>query len=209
MRSRRIAIGDARLSPSSQAYQTFFKDITYAPFIIAVLTNIIAGNPKDFGHGRMLSPMLICANKPGDFPWISGTSGKTKDIYSDFQRSNKETLFEGVYISGTPFIAICRNFGRYDHPSIPTKNNCMGINVRPSRFHAIHAREKAMVYYQAYLLLHELVHFYVLQMSPSKGYADGHLFDEYGVNDCFWLTAFKSSMNANNYVYYVESKQRA
>lgn len=54
----------------------------------------------------------------------------------------------------------------------------MGINVRSSRFHATHAREKAIVHYQAYLLLHELVHFYVLQISPSKGYADGHLIDE-------------------------------
>ena len=71
------AIDDALLSPTTPAYNTFFKDIFYAEQVLEVLTGIADGrtrsildaNPFDPGNymDNFRAPMIICADEPKQY----------------------------------------------------------------------------------------------------------------------------------------------
>lgn len=193
------AANDAQSKTPSPAYRTFFKDQAYAPFVSHILSQIAAGDTVQLGPGISF-PMLICANKPGDFQFIR--NGIIVDLYSYSGCADPFTA--GVYLESTQFIAICPDFWKFPATPSPSADNCLRVNTAINRFRFNNAQQIAFIFYQVYALMHEIAHFYILATGKCPSGPDA--VDQYHVNQCFWLNAFDSSINPENYVYYAESK---
>ena len=187
-------ITDVDLAPPSAVYQAFFKNTSYAPFVKEVLTSIRAGSPIALSSNDAF-PLLICVSAPNQIHFTQ--EGITKDLYSGTGCSNPD--FRALYIQDTPFIALCPGF--FSPPATPSfqQNNCLHINTAIDRFSATNSQERALADYQIYNLLHTVANFYICSSAD-------HCLDAFQVNQCFWLNALDSSINAMNYQFYIASE---
>ena len=187
---------DLNLASPSPAYKTFFKDMTYVPFISSILQNNILGTPMPpSANAQVASPLIACIPKPGLLTYRVG--GVTKDQYHECIRRPKTAA---VSLTGTGIIGLCPYF--FDLAQAPTKPNCLSVNTRKNEYQRSlrgAKADRAFLDYQIYALMHEINHFYLFAESQSR-------VDRYGVNECVGLSARESSENARNYDYYVASE---
>ncbi|KAL8709880.1 MAG: hypothetical protein Q9220_005496 [cf. Caloplaca sp. 1 TL-2023] len=196
------ALNDLQAGAKSQAYQTFFKDISYAPFVQDILTKIEDGakvSPGLNAHHNFgeTAPMLACADNPDHDP----------NKIPKEQRSIFEAILAYAYnycpsalsawMLETPVIVLCRNF--FKHPRMPTRGICpFGPDLDKS-----YNGGYILLNSQVANLLTDIAHYYIHSKEPGDGVLSKKV---YRVVDCFHLDAKASSFNPNNYVFYVFSK---
>lgn len=195
------SLSDSSFTHASAAYQTYFKDISYAPFINGVLQNIAAGTsmlPAQVAPGfSTSSPIITCVSTMPDphespvpfSPYISAITAGYQHCRSD------PTGAIGAYIQGTPLIVLCPLF--WGVSAKPTRRICNRVNEATNQFQS---DGLSLVNTQVSVLLHELVHFYSEAASGVQVTHEG-----IRLNDCVGLNAEQSRLNPNNYVYYVFS----
>ena len=187
---------DLSLASPGPAYKTFFKDITYAPFVHSILTDIILGRrPPPSGDMQAVAPLIVCVPRPGLLTYT--LDGVKRDQYDECVRRPQT---EAVSLTGTAVIALCPSY--WNLAQVPTKPNCLHVNSRKNEFQRSLSgarADKAFLDYQIYALLHEITEFYLYAVSQS-------MLDIDGANECVTLSAQESSENARNYDYYVASE---
>lgn len=192
------SLSESSSTHTSAAYQTFFKDIRYAPFINGVLENIAAGTPmlpaQVAGGFLTSSPIITCVSTMLDpheasVPYISA-------IAAGYQHCRNDPIrIAGGYIQGTPLIVLCPLF--WGIPAKPTRSTCNRVNEATNRFRG---DGLSLANTQVSVLLHELVHFYSEAASGVQVE-----YERIRLNDCVGLSAKRSRSNPNNYIYYVYS----
>lgn len=187
-----LGITDLGSSTSSDAYNTFFKDIANAPYVREVFSNIIKGASVPPEPGIPSSaPLFICVD--GRDQVTFNENNRQVDAYT-----RCHTLGEtpAMALLTTPYLVICPVF--FTHPAIPLQStaSCLDVDPRRSRFVQ---DGKSLIKYQMWHILHELVHYYVYS---TKG---RHL-DVYGINACLALRSAYAVLNAQSYTYYIASE---
>lgn len=198
------SLSDLSSTHASVAYQTFFKDTSYAPFINSILRNIAAGASVQPGQAApgfsTSSPIITCVSTmpdPNDspipsIPYIAYISA----ITAGYQHCRTDpTLPIGAYIQGTPLIVICPFF--WGIPAKPARKTCNRLNEAGNQFQGDGI---PLAFTQTSVLFHELVHFYTEAASGIWS-----TYERLRLNDCVELNAEQSRLNPNNYVYYVFS----
>ena len=185
------AIEDLGSSSASDAYVTFFKDISYAPYVREVFTNITGGASVVPGPGVPSTvPIFICID------------GRDQVIYSPnkvrtdaYDRCESDGYVTSITLLSTPYILLCPKF--YNHPSAPVKTptSCLTVDPSGSRFLQTGL---SLVKYKIWHIIHELVHYY--------GFATKReILDVYNVNKCVELPGRRAVLNPASYEYYARS----
>ncbi|KAL6714889.1 hypothetical protein ACLMJK_007149 [Lecanora helva] len=189
-------IEDAWSNPTSAAYDTFFKDVSYEEQVLDVLIGIAFGEARqldgDFiasqGLKDSTSPRLMCSTAPGQMVFTH-TDRPPVDVYEYCQERPQHPSF---YLSFFREIILCPHF--FTTPIVALRSTCLTVNRYQGNFYQ---DGSLMTRYQLWSLMHELAHFYIQQTRPI---------DVYNVNDCLRLSAGRSVVNAQNFVYYAASK---
>lgn len=178
---------------SSTAYWTFFKDITYAPYVRSVLSDVVGGVAISVEHeSTPQTPRFVCVDGPGQVIWDEGQA--RTDAYD--QCTSCDPVAAAILLPG-PYIFLCPHF--FEWPTVPAvaKTSCLSLD--PERPYLFAYGDMKLLAYQMWALLHELVHFYV--------YATKHTHkDFYDVNECAYLSGKTAILNAQSYLYYAASK---
>lgn len=192
------AIQDASLPTSSDAYTTFFKDITHASYVHNLLYNISTGAPLPSNAVGVpaVSPAFFCLTGLGQV--IQGSrESPGQDFYSKCLERNAFAMAQ-VDTPGVHLVFLCPRFWTLQ-PAIPrlrSKNACLTVLPHFNRFGQDGAR---LLGSQVWALLHELAHHYIYQTSRTE-------LDLYSANECAGLSASEAVENAQNFVFYVASK---
>ena len=189
----RLTIQDATSPSTSAAYITFFKDLSYAPYVRTILTNALTGTAVQPGVPGIppASPQAVCVKSPGQLEILRG---KTKlDMYLECIKNSSVRSYS---LTGDSLIVICPSF--FDVPKVPPPDdsNCLSVSGFLNRFLG---PGRQLIDYQVYVLLHVIVHYYIYAASQTR-------FDHYDINTCFHLGALESSQNAQNYAFYAASE---
>ena len=185
------AIWDTHYGVASAPYQAFFKSSLYETFVGHALSSISIGSAVFLDDTKeLVTPNLVCALKPGIV--IAYEAGQVFDIY-DLCKTNPTWVV--LYYPGTSTIFICPYF--FLMPTVPAAGICPVVNETTNRFEGdLNALWKS----QVYMLLHEIVHFYLgttVEMSANE------IVDW---NYAYSLPARDATLNAFNYVLYVACK---
>ena len=186
------AITDLGSTSSSKAYTTFFKDVSRAPYVRTVFSNVTKGVSVATAPGSPSSePNFICVDARDQVTWDE--NGQQVDAYTRCGGGE----WPAMALLTTPYIVICPLF--FTQAAVPVQSSASCLKVRPylNRFAQ---GGKSLIVYQVWHLLHELVHYYVYSTEQDS-------LDVYGVNQCVDLPGGKAMLNAQSYVYYVASKK--
>ena len=189
----RPVITDLGSSPASDAYATFFKDVSYASYVRDIFTNITIGaSVPPEPHLGSFSPNIICIDGRDQVAWDQ--NNKRVDAYD---RCAAGIEVGAIALLKTPYILICPKF--FNHPALPVKSttSCYALDSNRKWFLDIGI---SLTKYQIWLLIHELVHYYVWTTKQQ------HL-DVYNINRCLLLPGSSAVMNPQSYVYYAASKR--
>lgn len=190
------AIEDASRSTSSDAYTTFFKDITYAPYVHNILYNISTGAPLPSNANGIpaASPGIFCLTGLGQV--IEGSQEQPgQDFYSKCLEMDAFAMAR-VESSSAHLVFLCPRF--WTQPAIPGRVKGACLTVLP-HFNRFKQDGGSLLGYRIWVLLHELVHHYIYETSGTED-------DFYSVNECAALSASAAVENAQNFVFYVASK---
>ena len=185
------AIEDLGSSSASDAYATFFKDFSYAPFVREVFTNITgAASVVPSDDTPSLVPTFVC---------IDGQDQVTYSLnearIDAYDRCEGSGFITGIALLGTPYILICPKF--FSHPSVPVKTptSCLTVDPSGSRFLQ---NGLSLITYKVWDIIHELVHYYVWASKRE-------MLEVYNVNKCVGLPSHRAVLNAMNYEFYAIS----
>jgi len=187
------AINDSMTGITSPAYEGLFKDDYYAPYVTRVLTNVSTGaqitTPRT--RGLLLTPLLACATASGEVTMRMHT--KTIDMYDKCMEKGAPPAFAW---SNNHWLILCPAY----FTSFPLKAvkpiYCPSTNFISNQMRLY----GQLIFYQPYVLLHELAHLYIWSAS---GAPPGPYNETYDWNGALDLPAFNSTQNPNNYAFYV------
>ena len=188
------AIEDLGSSSASDAYATFFKDVSYAPYVREIFTNITGG-----------ASVVPSSDTPSTVPIFVCIDGRDQVIYSlnnaridAYDRCQSSGYVTSVALLGTPYILICPKF--YNHPSVPVKTptSCLTVDPSGSRFLQ---NGLSLIKYKIWHIIHELLHYYVWANKRE-------MLDIYNVNKCVDLPGRRAVLNPSSYEYYATSMCR-
>ncbi len=183
---------DLRSTTSSDAYNTFFKDITHAPYVQRVFSNITEGVSVSPEPGTQpWAPRFVCVDGQDQV-----TFSENYDRVDAFTRCHDLGEAPAYILLATPYIVICPAF--FTQAAIPVQStaSCLTVDSHRNKFVQ---DGKSLIKYQLWLILHELVHYYVYSIEEDT-------IDIYGINFCLALPGRSAVLNAQSYVYYVASK---
>ena len=158
-----------------------------------MLQNIYTAQPR-WGlqpePGLLSSPRFACVTPSiiHIYPWL------VIDPYHACTSLYPE--MPAYYHRGSSYILLCPFF--WSRQPAPTKENCP--RVIHNRFVGNRVR---LSEYKTYILIHELVHFYLGADSLSPYSLP---LEKYELNDCVALDRTNSLRNPSNYQYYIASK---
>ena len=177
---------------SSNAYTTFFKDISYAPFVRDVLRNITEGASAIPQPGTPSSaPIIVCVNGRDQITYQE--NGRQVDVYT---KCRSYLRAPAMALLTTPYIVLCPVF--FEDPGVPAPStaSCYDIDTQRNQFVQ---DGKSLIEYQLWHVMHELVHYYVYTNT-------GKDMDVYGINACLKLIGRDAVINPQSYSYYVASE---
>ena len=175
----------------SALYQAFFKSSYYEIIVEGVLRRVSIGAPIALDPTEQLSvPTLVCALRPDTV--IAHEAGQDYDIYGICRENPTWTV---MYYPGTSNIFICPIF--FLMPTQLAVGNCPTVNRTTNLFEG---NFSAFWQSQMYILLHEIVHFYLGAMVSDS------VDEVMDWNDAFSLPPTNATFNALNYVLFVASK---
>ena len=201
---------DVSRHTSSDAFNTFFKNIAFAPTVYDILSNITTGTPFPPGphaikgapsslFGPPVTPQFVCVTNYRQITWsleAGGSGGRQLDAFTACQESpiHSFSVFGSKYLRNT--IVLCDAFWRYPAIPLPSKSTCLRVDPHFNRFRDTGAR---MINYQLWVILNELAHSYIYARS-------GSLIEVRNANDCMSLAAGSAVYSARNYVFYAASE---
>ena len=203
-------IPDAEQSQShpSAAYKTFFKDKANAPFVAQLLRNVTIGNamyppnpPGSSGH-----PTLIYVDENTPSVVFEQENGTATDAYELCKTAASHGAVAFV-ATRLPYIIICPDFFN-SYPALPISKSCPRVTRRGTAFQRDRIWEpnyagERMTYGQVWILLEEIVHYYLDSHWLTVQEPESEVRD---INQVWELDAALSLGNAQTYVYYAASK---
>lgn len=185
-----LAIRETHYGTAHAPYRAFFKSSLYETFVDHILSSISIGAALRVGSNKKVrTPSLVCALKPGTV--IVQEAGQVFDI---FDVCTKNPTWMVLFYPGASSVLICASFFRV--PTMPA-GSCPTVNRATNQLEGdfdLFAKS------QAYMLLHELAHFY-LGITVEDGARE--IMDW---NYAASLPPANATKNALNYVLYVASK---
>ena len=188
----RPVIADLGSSKASDAYATFFKDVSYAPYVRDILRNLTVGAsvpPSPLEDST--PPILVCIDGRDQVTYneISGPA----DAYD---RCQSDVEVGGFALLPTQYILICPKF--FIHPAIPARSttSCYTLDSNPKYFSQ---DGRSLTRYQIWALMHELVHYYIWTSKQKD-------LDIYNIDRCLMLPGSSAVLNPQNYIFYAASK---
>lgn len=189
-------IQDAESTNPSPAYKAFFKDSSYAPFISALFKNITTGVPltTPAPYSSNGAATLLCVTAPEQFTY--NYDGPV-DAYTSCLANPTTTSSYPGFDPPKQYIVLCPSFFTSNIVTVPPPNNCLTVNTYINRFRG---NGQSFWLYKIWILLEMITHYYLYASTALVGITNTN-----DANKCFRLPAEQSSLNANNYVYYVAS----
>ena len=197
-------IEDAKSTPPSSAYTTFFKDPHVSDFISTLLTNISTGVPMGPTSGFSLNGGVIffCVTEPGQFQWQmdrpSDSYHESRDSYNDCMATST-TATSFLRFEPNPFVVICPSFFTSDIDALPPPNHCLSVNTFTNSFRG---SGQTFWLYQIWILMGMIAHYYL--WTSTREY--DALNNTRDANTLYGLAPSQSRLSANSYVYYAASK---
>ena len=178
---------------SRHGYKAWFKSNDSSTFVQGVLQNIYTAQPKiglQPQPGLLTGPRFLCVTPGtiGFYPWMKIDPFYVCVTYSPGMRAS--------YYAGSSYILICPFF--WSMQPWPPRSFCP--NVIHNRFVG---KRASLSDYKTYILIHELVHFYLGLNTLSLITVPP---EQYELNDCVALDRFNSLRNPANYQHYLASK---
>ena len=191
------SIGQATSAGTANgAYQAFFKDDQYTTFIEQMFVNITNGNAlKKPGNAMTEAPTIACLTGPGEA--TESTSAGVRDLYEICSGNPKYAAF---YRASSNWIFLCPEFFSFPQQTPqPTSQYCPKVEAG----YFVQAFWMRLVQNQMYILMHEILHYYLDSAPyPSKD-AVTEVTD---INVAFNLAGLDAVSNAESYVIYDASK---
>jgi len=187
------AIPDSETGITSPAFEGFFKDDHYASYVTQLLTNVSTGAPiaPSRNRGTPVSPLLACATAPGEVTMRRMTV--KRDMYDE---CTKPGAPPAMVWTDSHWVVLCPNY----FTMFPLKSN-RPVYCPSTDFVSNQERLWGqMIFYQPWVLLHELAHLYIRTASGLRSKADSR--ETYDWNGCLDLPAKNSTLNPQNYAYY-------
>ena len=187
------ALKDVGLGLDGQhGFKALFKDGATSTYVRGVLRSIASAQPV---KGLKPNPSVPSA------PRFACVTPSTIRQYKFFEVDpwkvcNQPYAGQAFYLGGSSYIFLCASFWR--GKIVPQSKTCP--SVRENRFLG---GGEALSMYLTYLVIHEMVHFYLGKASLGV-YTDQP--ETYRINDCVALDPLDSVHNPQNYQFYVASK---
>lgn len=126
------ALADANSRISSDAYNTFFKQVYNAPTIAGIISDIttgaavVPGNPRhNFGAN---SPIIACAVNPDTDPNTNNDPATHTGVLTNMLAAAYTACNSGIVamvLGGTPMIALCPKVLDASRALMPQPGQCM------------------------------------------------------------------------------------
>lgn len=186
-------LNDVELGLDSQhGFKAFFKDGAASTYIRAILRSIASAQPL---KGLVPDPSVPSA------PRFACVTPSTISQYTFLEADpwricNQPHAGQAFYAQGSKYIFLCSSI--WGMGIAPEKNTCPAVK----RNQFIGGGE-ALSAYLTYLVIHEMVHFYLGKASLGIGINPPEI---YPINYCVALDPLNSAHNPQNYQFYVASK---
>lgn len=190
------ALQDAALDHKSPIFNAMFKDgsASTKTFVHKILKNIASG-----AGALNLQPYPKIPTAPSFVCVTPYTTDLSKMIGLDlWGLCTQPAAGQAYYVHEFPYIFLCPSFWRI--PMAPSFPDCP--SVRRNRWEGF---GQGLANYASYLLIHEMVHFYLGESSTGGGTQPP---EAYLINDCVGLSAYLSRHNPQNYQNYVACTDR-
>lgn len=191
------SIGKATAAGTTNAaFQAFFKDNQYTEFIEQMFVNITNGNAlQKPGSASAEAPTIACLTGPGEA--TEATSAGVRDLFEICSGNPKYAAF---YRASSNWIFLCPEFFTFPQQTPqPVSQYCP--NVEAGYF--VQAFWMRLVQNQMYILMHEILHYYLDSAPYPSTDAVTEVTD---INVAFNLAALDAVSNAESYVIYDASK---
>ena len=181
---------------ANPAFQAFFKDNQYETFIQQMFVNITNGNalPKP-ELSTPEAPTIACLTGPGE-----ATENTTAGVRDLFEICSGNPKYAAFYRAQSNWIFLCPEFFNFPQQTPqPASQYCP--NVEDNYF--VQAYWMNLVQNQMYILMHEILHYYLDSAPYPSTDAVTEVTD---INVAFNLAALDAVSNAESYVIYDASK---
>lgn len=187
------ALNDVGLGlDSHHGFRALFKDGATSTYVRGILRSIASAQPL-----KGLKPDPSVPSAPRFACVTRSTVSQYKFLELDpWEICSRPDAGQAFYLGGSSYIFLCSSFwwGRI----APHKNTCP--SVRENQFLG---GGEALSMYLTYLVIHEMVHFYLGKASLGA-FTDPP--EVYPINDCVALDPLDSVHNPQNYQFYVASE---
>lgn len=188
------ALADIKLGHASKhGFRALFKYDGAREYVEDTLSAVVAMRPQ-----RALEPWPQQPTRPQFSCVTYNVMHLHPFLHLDLWQLCQYTSAAAFYASGSSFIFLCPRFFHYpEKPDDLSGRNCPEVeNNRFSR------NERNLYEYQTYIIIHEMVHFY-LQGQSLSGISEPP--EQYGLDGCVALSPMNSLHNPTNYQAYVAS----
>ncbi|KAL8640516.1 MAG: hypothetical protein Q9228_002572 [Teloschistes exilis] len=185
------AINAVDQSPHSHGFHAFFKLDASRRLVMDMLKKV-----KTMKAIRGLKPNRFLASQPEFVCVDENTQGRYPRLPTDPYQTCRFMAVFGLWMRGFKYIFICPKF--FNLPIAPSVRHCP--RVIDNEFER---KGYLLADYQKYILIHEMIHFYLGQ--SSLGWESKPV-ERYKLNECVNFDAKNSLRNPMNYQYYVASK---
>ncbi len=190
-------VANTHFGTASPAYQAFFKDSIYDTLVDEIISNVTTGAPLlKKNSPTPQSPLIVCI--PGPNILNMTIAGVETDLY-DGCKSGASAFYK----TQTNWIFLCPFFFKVVQQATTPAAFCPAItNIQFEE----NGQEGKLVQNQMWILMHEIVHFY---LDNSPGPATSSIYEAYDINAAFGLAASDAISNAQSYVWYSACKSLA
>lgn len=189
------ALADVKLGHQSRhGFRALFKYDGAKDYVEDMLKAVATMRPK-----LALEPWPMNQTPPQFSCVVRGAKDRYPFLDIDPWQYCKLGPLAAFYAPGTSFIFLCPRF--FNTPDIPTdltRRSCPGVQDNRWTYN-----ERNLYDYQTYIIIHEMIHFY-LQHQTLSGTTWPP--EQYGIDGCVALSPLNSLHNPTSYQVYVASK---
>ena len=184
------ALNDVRLGlDSKHGFRALFKDGATSTYVRGILRSIASAQPVtglNPDPSVPTAPRFACVAPSTTSQY--GFLGFDAWIYCHLPGVGL-----AFYVGGASYIFLCPHFWQYE--IAPRRNTCPSV-----RYNQFLGRGDPLSLYLTYMVIHEMVHFYLGWASLGPNSDPPEL---YAINDCVGLNPLNSVHNPANYHFYV------
>ena len=184
------ALNDVRLGlDSKHGFRALFKDGATSTYVRGILRSIASAQPV-----TGLNPDPSVPTAPRFACVVPSTTSQYGFLGFDaWIYCHLPGVGLAFYVGGASYIFLCPHFWQYE--IAPRRNTCPSV-----RYNQFLGRGDPLSLYLTYMVIHEMVHFYLGWASLGPNSDPPEL---YAINDCVGLNPLNSVHNPANYHFYV------